>query len=61
MLRAVRRNTELGLILLGTLVTVGAYLLASLAKDASIPANIGPFLAIMLGLQLLAQDRKSVV
>ncbi len=52
MLQAVRRNTELGLIVLGTLVTVGAYLLASLAEDASIPANIGPFLAIVLGLQL---------
>ncbi len=54
MLRAVRRNTELGLIVLGTLVTVGAYLLASLAEDASIPANIGPFLGIVLGLQLVA-------
>ena len=54
MLQAVRRNTELGLIVLGTLVTVGAYLLASLAEDASIPANIGPFLAIVLGLQLAA-------
>jgi cell division protein FtsW (lipid II flippase) len=53
-LRAVRRNTELGLIVLGTLVTVGAYLLASLARDATIPGNIGPFLAIVLGLQLAA-------
>jgi len=54
MLRAVRRNTELGLLVLGTLVTVGAYLLASLAEEASIPANIGPFLAIVLGLMLAA-------
>ena len=54
MLRAVRRNTELGLILLGTLVTVGAYILASLAEDATIPGNIGPFLGIVLGLQLAA-------
>jgi cell division protein FtsW (lipid II flippase) len=54
MLRAVRRNTELGLILLGTLVVVGTYLLASLARDATIPANIGPFLGIVLGLQLVA-------
>jgi peptidoglycan glycosyltransferase len=52
--RIVRRNTELGLILLGTLVTVGAYLLASLAEDSSIPGNIGPFLVIVLGLQLVA-------
>jgi len=54
MLGAVRRNTELGLILLGTLVTVGAYLLASLAEDATIPANLGVFLAVVLGLQLTA-------
>ena len=54
MLRAVRRNTELGLLVLGTLVTVGAYVLASLAEDATIPGNIGPFLAIVLGLQLVA-------
>jgi cell division protein FtsW (lipid II flippase) len=53
-MHVVRRNTELGLILLGTLVTVGAYLLASLAEDASIPANIGPFLGVVLGLQLAA-------
>ncbi|MDP1818515.1 MAG: FtsW/RodA/SpoVE family cell cycle protein [Acidimicrobiales bacterium] len=54
MLGAVRRNTELGLIVLGTLVTVGAYLLASLAEDARIPVNIGPVLAVVLGLQLAA-------
>src|SRR3546814_17814642 len=54
MLRAVRRNTELDLIVLGTLITVGAYLLASLAEDATIPANIGPFLAVVLDLQLAA-------
>jgi cell division protein FtsW (lipid II flippase) len=54
MLRAVRRNTELGLIVLGTLVTVGAYLLASLAEDATIPADLVPFLAVVLGLQLAA-------
>jgi len=54
MLRAVRRNTELGLIVLGTLVTAGAYTLASLARDSTIPGNIGPFLGIVLGLQLVA-------
>jgi peptidoglycan glycosyltransferase len=53
-MRVVRRNTELGLIVLGTLVTVGAYLLASLAEDSTIPANIGPFLGVVLGLQLAA-------
>ncbi len=54
MLRAVRRNTELGLILLGTLFTVGAYVLASLAEEATIPANIVPFLAVVAGLQIAA-------
>jgi cell division protein FtsW (lipid II flippase) len=52
-MRSVRRNTELGLLLLGTLVTVGAYVLASLAKDSTIPANIGPFLVVILGVQLV--------
>ncbi len=54
MLRASRRTTELSLIVLGTLVTVGAYVLASLAQDSSIPANIVPFLGVVLGLQLAA-------
>src|SRR5687768_5773295 len=54
MLRAVRRNTELGLIVLGTLITVGAYLLASLAEDATTPGDLGAFLGIVLGLQLAA-------
>ena len=53
-IRAARRNTELTLILLGTLVTVGAYVLASLAQDAEIPGNIVPFLGVVLGLQLAA-------
>lgn len=52
-MRSVRRNTELGLLVLGTLFTVGAYVLASLAKDSRIPANIGPFLAVILGVQLI--------
>ncbi|HLM63653.1 MAG TPA: FtsW/RodA/SpoVE family cell cycle protein [Acidimicrobiales bacterium] len=54
MIGAVRRNTELGLLVLSTLFTVGAYVLASLPEDGTIPANIGPFLAIFVGLQLLA-------
>ena len=35
-------------------MTVGAYVLASLPEDGEIPANIGPFLAIVLGLALVA-------
>jgi cell division protein FtsW (lipid II flippase) len=49
-----RRTTELGLIVLGAIVTVGAYTLASLGKSASLPADIGPFLAVILGLLLAA-------
>lgn len=52
-MRSVRRNTELGLIVLSTLVIVGAYVLASLAQDSRIPSNIGPFLAVILGVQLV--------
>ncbi len=45
-----RRRTELGLVVLAALVTAGAYALAGLGRDAEIPANIGPFLGIVLGL-----------
>lgn len=45
-----RRNAELSLIILGSLVTTGAYVLASLGRLASIPANVGPFLVVVLGL-----------
>jgi cell division protein FtsW (lipid II flippase) len=52
-MRSGRRNTELGLLILSTLVIVGAYTLASLADTSKIPSNIGPFLAIILGIQLV--------
>jgi peptidoglycan glycosyltransferase len=52
MIALARRRTELGLILLGFLVTAGAYALAALGRTASLPANIGPFLLIVLGLLL---------
>ena len=54
MLRAVRRNTELGLILLGTLVTVGAYMLASSPRTPPSRPTSAPFLGVVLGLQLAA-------
>jgi len=50
----VRRRTELGLIVLGAVVTAGAYALASLGRTATLPANIGPFLGIVLGLIVAA-------
>ncbi|HYD10572.1 MAG TPA: FtsW/RodA/SpoVE family cell cycle protein [Acidimicrobiales bacterium] len=45
-----RRTTELGLVVLGALVTAGLYTLASLGTTASIPADVGPFLAMIFGL-----------
>jgi peptidoglycan glycosyltransferase len=47
------RTTELGLIVLVALIVVAAYVLASLGKTASLPVNLGPFLAIVLGLFLV--------
>ena len=54
MIGALRRNTELGLVLLGGVVTVALYTLASLGRTATIPADIGPFLGVVLGLVLVA-------
>ena len=39
-----------GLIVLGAVITGGAYVLASLGRTATLPANIGPFLGVVLGL-----------
>lgn len=49
-----RRRTELGLLLLAALVIVFAYVLASLGQQARIPAHLGPFLGVILGLGLAA-------
>ena len=49
-----RRRSELGLILFSAVIIGGAYTLASLGRTASIPANIGPFLGMVLGLVLIA-------
>jgi len=51
---AIRRNTELGLVLLGGVITAAIYTLASLGRTASLPADIGPFLGVILGLVLVA-------
>ena len=45
-----RRTTELGLLILAALVICGAYALASLGRSASVPADIVPFLGVILGL-----------
>ena len=45
-----RRNTELGLMLMAVIITAASYVLASLGSQSVIPANIIPFLLIVLGL-----------
>jgi peptidoglycan glycosyltransferase len=49
-----RRNAELSLLLIGLAVIGGAYALASLGSTASVPADIGPFLGLLLALFLAA-------
>ncbi len=46
------RTVELGLLVLASLITVSAYGLTSLGRAASLPANIVPFLGILVGLLL---------
>ncbi len=53
-LGAIRRNTELGLMLMAGVLTAGAYTLAGLGRSASLPANLVPFLLIILGLLAVA-------
>ncbi len=54
MIERLRRNAELSLIVVGAVITTGAYALASLGRTADIPGNIGPFLALVLGLFIAA-------
>lgn len=51
---AVRRTTELGLMLLAAVVIAGAYVLAALGRSSSLPVNLVPFLLIILGLLIAA-------
>ena len=48
------RRVELGLVVLIAIVVLAAYGLASLGQSASVPGNLGPFLAWMLGLFFFA-------
>ena len=54
MIGRLRRNAELGLILLGVVITGGAYTLASLGRTSSVPANIVPFLGVVFALLVTA-------
>jgi peptidoglycan glycosyltransferase len=49
-----RRTTELGLLVLVAIVVLSAYALASLGRNASLPADIVPFLGVILVLLLAA-------
>jgi peptidoglycan glycosyltransferase len=49
-----RRGTELGLVLMAGAITVAAYTVASLGKNAEIPPIILPFLGFTLGLLVVA-------
>jgi peptidoglycan glycosyltransferase len=49
-----RRNTELGLMVMAGVLTGGAYTLAGLGRSSSLPANLVPFLLIILGLLAVA-------
>lgn len=49
-----RRRTELGLLLLSTLIIVATYVLAVAGTTAKIPADLGPFLGIVIALALAA-------
>jgi cell division protein FtsW (lipid II flippase) len=49
-----RRRTELGLIILVVILTGGLYALAGFGKAGNLPANIGPFLAILFALLVIA-------
>jgi cell division protein FtsW (lipid II flippase) len=49
-----RRRTELGLLILSALIIVATYVLASAGTTAKIPADLVPFLVIVLGLDLAA-------
>jgi peptidoglycan glycosyltransferase len=49
-----RRNTELGLLLMAVVIIGAAYVLATFAADKQFPADIGPFLAVVVGLLLAA-------
>jgi 4-amino-4-deoxy-L-arabinose transferase-like glycosyltransferase len=53
-MRVVRRNTELGLIVLALLIITGAYVLAALGRTASMPTNLVPFLVFIVGLLVAA-------
>jgi cell division protein FtsW (lipid II flippase) len=48
-----RRSAELTLVVLAALITVAAYTLVALGRTSTLPANVGPFLGIVVALLLV--------
>jgi len=53
-LAAARRNSELGLVLMAAAISAVAYVLASLGKNATMPATLVPFVVALLGMLVAA-------
>ena len=49
-----RRRTELGLLVFAAVITVALYVIAELGAKNKIPPHLGPFLAVILGISLVA-------
>jgi len=49
-----RRSTELGLLIISIIITVSAYVVASLGRSATIPSNVIPILIALIALSLAA-------
>jgi cell division protein FtsW (lipid II flippase) len=48
-----RRTAELTLVVLAALITVAAYILVALGRTSTLPANVGPFLGVVVALLLV--------
>jgi cell division protein FtsW (lipid II flippase) len=53
MIASRRRSAELTLVALAALITVAAYTLVALGRTSTLPANVGPFLGIVVALLLV--------
>ncbi len=49
-----KRRTELGLLVFGSLLIAALYVLAEFGANSKIPPHLGPFLAVLIGLSLVA-------